>query len=119
MQTEALFTSFMQLTGLPENVIPHIVAKYQPRVFKKKTMVLAAGKVANEVYFILSGCMRLYYEKEGKDISAYFFTEGSFAGAYDSFISRNPSRHYIEANEPCERRGHRSFHYAHPNFRLT
>ena len=46
--------------------------------------------------------MRLYYEKDGADISAYFFTEGSFAGAYDSFISQRPSRHFIEAIEPCQ-----------------
>ena len=102
MPTKFPINSFPQLSGLPENVIPQMFAKWEPRVFKKKTIVVAAGKVANEVYFILTGCMRLYYEKEGKDISAYFFTEGSFAGAYDSFISRSPSRLNIEANEPCE-----------------
>ena len=63
---------------------------------KKKTNILKAGKTAKEVYFILSGCIRLFYEKDGEDISAYFFTEKMFAEAYDSFISQKPSRHSIE-----------------------
>ncbi len=46
--------------------------------------------------------MRLFYEKDGEDISAYFFTEGTFAGAYDRFTSRQPSRHSIETLEDCE-----------------
>ena len=53
---------------------------------------MTAGKIAKEVYFIKSCCIRLFYEKDGEDISAYFFTEKMFAGAYDSFISRKPSR---------------------------
>jgi CRP-like cAMP-binding protein len=46
--------------------------------------------------------MRLFYIKDGIDISAYFFTENMFAGAYDSFASRKSSRHYIEAVEDCQ-----------------
>lgn len=75
---------------------------FDSRTIKKKTNLLTAGKVAKEVYFIKSGCVRLFYEKDGEDISAYFFTEKMFAGAYDSFISQKPSRHGIETIEDCE-----------------
>ncbi len=69
---------------------------------KKETNLLTVGNTADEVYFITKGCIRLFYEKDGVDISAYFFTEGMFAGAYDSYISRQPSRHSLETLEDCE-----------------
>jgi len=41
----------------------------------------------------------VYYEKLGKDLSGYFFLENGFAGAYDSFITQQPSRQGLEAME--------------------
>ncbi len=75
---------------------------FSSRTIKRKTNLLTAGKIAGEVYFIKSGCIRLFYEVDGEDISAYFFTEKMFAGAYDSFISQKPSRHHIETIEDSE-----------------
>lgn len=82
--------------------IVEFTKNFDSRTLKKKTTLLNAGKIAKEVHFIKSGCIRLYYEKDGEDISAYFFTEHMFAGAYDSFISQKLSRHSIEAIEDCE-----------------
>jgi hypothetical protein len=45
--------------------------------------------------------MRLYYDRDGMDISAFFFTENMFAGAYDSFTTKTKSRHFIETIEDC------------------
>jgi len=70
--------------------------------YKKKTLVLKAGNTSKDIFFVTKGCLRLYYKKEDMDISAYFFTENTFAGAYDSFVSQQPSRHFIEAFEDCE-----------------
>ena len=76
-----------------------MLRRFEERKIKKKTNLLEAGRVSKEVYFVLEGCLRVYYEKDGVDISAYFFTEDMFAGAYDSFTSKEPSRHSIEAIE--------------------
>jgi len=75
---------------------------FVPSILKKKTVILKTGDTAKEIYFVTKGCLRLFYEKEGKDISAYFFTENMFAGAYDSFVSQRASRHSIETFEDCE-----------------
>ena len=102
MTPDTLIQSIRQLADFSDEELGVILAKFEPRSIKKKTNLLPTGSVAKEVYFIISGCMRLFYEKDGEDISAYFFTEGTFAGAYDSFTSRQPSRHSIEALEDCE-----------------
>ncbi len=75
---------------------------FENKNFKKKTILLQSGKIANEVYFIVNGCVRLFCYKDGHELSTYFFTENMFAGSYDSFISRKPSKVSIETLEDCE-----------------
>src|SRR4051812_22138550 len=87
-----------QVTGFADNELALLMKYFEVKNIKKKTVILKAGTTAQELYFIVSGCMRLFYEKDGVDISAYFFTDLMFAGAYDSFASRQPSRHSIEAS---------------------
>jgi CRP-like cAMP-binding protein len=91
-----------QVTGFADNELELLMKYFEVKNIKKKTVILKAGTTAQELYFIVSGCMRLFYEKDGVDISAYFFTDLMFAGAYDSFASRQPSRHSIEASEDCQ-----------------
>ena len=92
---EQITHTIKQITGFSDQEIALVLEKFEKRTIKKKTVLLTAGTTAKEVYFILDGLMRLYYHKDGEDISAYFFNEGMFAGAYDSFVSQRPSRHYF------------------------
>lgn len=87
---------------ITEKELEKLVNNFEPRVVPKKTTLVQAGRAADEIYYLRSGCIRLYYLKEGVDISAYFFTEKMFAGAYDSFITQTPSRHYLETTEDSE-----------------
>jgi CRP-like cAMP-binding protein len=91
-----------QITGFSDADLELVMKYFEAKNIKKKTILLKAGDRAQELYFIVSGCMRLFYEKDGSDISAYFFTDLMFAGAYDSFVSRQPSRHSIETSEDCQ-----------------
>lgn len=90
------------MENLTTKDINEFIKNFDSRVIKKKTNLLTAGNIAKEVYYIKNGCIRLFYEKDGEDISAYFFIEKMFAGAYDRFISQKPSRHNIESIEDCE-----------------
>jgi CRP-like cAMP-binding protein len=89
-------------TGLTEPELQTLLKHFETKSIKKKTILLNAGKTAKEVYYIINGCLRLFYIKDGLDISSYFFTEAMFAGAYESFISQQPSRQAIETIEDCE-----------------
>lgn len=102
MTNENIITAIKQMTGFTESELGIVLKHFETKSIKKKSNLLEAGATAKEVYFILNGCIRLFYEKDGEDISAYFFTEKMFAGAYDSFISQKPSRHSIETLEDCE-----------------
>ena len=101
MTEKEIINSMMKLTHLSEIDIKIILKKFEIKSIKKKTRILEVGNVSKEIYFILKGCIRVFYVKNGNDISSYFFTESMFAGAYDSFISQKPSRYSLETLEDC------------------
>lgn len=74
-------------------------------VFKqvpRKFALVRQGQVANELYFINKGMLRLFYENEGDEITAFIFRENLFASSYDSFLRQTPSIQSLEALEEAD-----------------
>lgn len=67
-----------------------------------KAILLEEGKVAEKLYLIRKGCLRLFFYNEGKDITFQFFFEGDFVASFDSLYKRTPSLFYLESIEPTE-----------------
>ncbi|WP_304642477.1 Crp/Fnr family transcriptional regulator [uncultured Muribaculum sp.] len=67
-----------------------------------KAILLEEGKVAEKLYLIRKGCLRLFFYNEGKDIAFQFFFEGDFVASFDSLYKRTPSLFYLESIEPTE-----------------
>jgi len=66
---------------------------------KKESRIVREGQYSDKVYFIISGCARAYYLKDGKDISDWFAFENEFICPIVSFFTSEPSPHYIELLE--------------------
>ncbi|MBK7172306.1 MAG: Crp/Fnr family transcriptional regulator [Bacteroidales bacterium] len=96
-----------------ENEIKNYLSKYIPitkelenelskidfvRVYPKGTLLLEEGKISNECYFIIKGCIRSFYNKDGEEKTTEFFTEEEavIPSAYGKQIS---SEYYIECME--------------------
>lgn len=67
-----------------------------------KTILLEEGKVADRLFLIRKGCLRLFFYNDGKDITFQFFFEGDFVASFDSLYKRTPSLFYLESIEPTE-----------------
>ena len=67
-----------------------------------KTILLEEGKVADRMYLIRKGCLRLFFNNEGRDITFQFFFEGDFVASFDSLYQRTPSLFSLESIEPAE-----------------
>ncbi len=65
-----------------------------------KTILLNEGDVANTIYLIKKGCIREWFNKDGKDITFQFFFESQPVASIDSFINQKPSLFTIESIEP-------------------
>lgn len=72
------------------------------RKVPKKFKLVEEGQVAKEVYFINKGLIRLYYCKNGEEITGFIFQEGLFASSYDSFLREQPSNQTLETLEDCD-----------------
>ncbi|HZY37507.1 MAG TPA: Crp/Fnr family transcriptional regulator [Mucilaginibacter sp.] len=65
-----------------------------------KTILLNEGDVSRYGYFIKQGCLRLWFNNKGKDITFQFFFENEAVSSVESFRSGEPSLFSIESIEP-------------------
>ena len=77
--------------------IPHTV-KYYPA----KSTLLSAGDCAMFLFFIKSGAVRMWFNKDGKDSTFQFFFENMPVCSFESFLRSEPSMFSIETIEPTE-----------------
>lgn len=79
-----------------------LLSESQTIAVPAKTVLLEEGKVADRLYLIRKGCLRLFFYNEGKDITFQFFFEGDFVASFDSMHKRAPSLFGLESIEPSE-----------------
>jgi CRP-like cAMP-binding protein len=65
-----------------------------------KTVLLHEGDVSRNAYFIREGCLRLWFNNKGKDVTFQFFFENEAVSSVESFRSGEPSLFSIESVEP-------------------
>lgn len=70
------------------------------REIKSKTILLHEGEISSHAHFIRKGCLRQWFNKDGKDITFQFFFENQPVASIDSFINNQPSLFSIESIEP-------------------
>ena len=59
-------------------------------------------QISREAFFIGEGCVRLYYDKDGEEITGFIFTEGMIASSFASFLNGEPSLQMLETIEDCQ-----------------
>lgn len=65
-----------------------------------KTVLLHHGEISSHIYYIKKGCLRQWFNKDGKDITLQFFFEEQPVASIDSLMNRQPSLFAIESIEP-------------------
>ncbi len=66
----------------------------------KNTILVREGQYADNTYYLVSGCARAFYLKDGKDITDWFAFDNDFICSINSFFLQIPSPHYIEVLTP-------------------
>ena len=64
-----------------------------------KTILLNEGEVSNKAYFIEKGCLRLWFNNQGKDVTFQFFFEKEAVSSIESFSKKQVSFFNIETIE--------------------
>jgi CRP-like cAMP-binding protein len=101
-----MFSGFYQYTGqilsftAAEKAL--IESAFSFRQVPKKFKLAEEGKIARELFYIVKGLARLYYTRNGEEITGYIFKENLFASSYESFLRQVPSIQTLETIEDCD-----------------
>jgi CRP-like cAMP-binding protein len=96
-----------------ENEIVKYLSKYVPvtqemeqaiiqsgfiKSYRKGTRLLEEGELSNECYFVIKGCIRSYYIKNGEEKTTEFYTEEQVVTP-TVYGKKIPSEYYLECIE--------------------
>jgi CRP-like cAMP-binding protein len=90
-----------QFVRLSQEDISAIMETTRIRMFKKGTILLREGQMANLCYFNLKGCVRQYYLLNGLEKTTNFYTEGEPIAPNEGSAKNQPSRFYLACVEDC------------------
>ena len=65
-----------------------------------KTVLLKEGEVSQKAFFIEKGCLRVWFNNNGKDVTFQFAFENEILSGAESFRKKIPSFFTIETIEP-------------------
>ncbi len=93
---------FAQYIRLSDQLKEEITNRVKFKTFAKGEMLHSADRVCTRSYFIQKGLLRLYFLKDGKEISEYFSCEGDWTNSPRSFMQRKQDIYYIDAIEQTD-----------------
>ncbi len=66
-----------------------------------RTVLLNEGEISHKYFLIEKGCLRVWFNNNGKDTTFQFFFEGEGLASIESFRKNVPGMFTIETIEPC------------------
>lgn len=99
---ERLFKSIQDYISLSEKEIELLYNAIEKRLFRKNDVIFTEGNLAEDIYYVTKGCVRLFYTVDGTDKTAFFYTEGQFICAGESYTYNIPAVENYQAVEDTE-----------------
>jgi len=65
-----------------------------------KTVLLEEGEISKKLFIIEKGCVRVWFNNNGKDLTTQFFFENQSVASIESFMKKFPSQAAVETIEP-------------------
>ncbi len=84
---------------LTEEEITFAKNHFPIKSYTKNEVFFHEGNIAKRIYFVIEGCVRLFYSVDGDEKTAYFYTEGKFFCANESLAKNTPARENFQALE--------------------
>ncbi len=94
---------FSDRMPISDEDLNYFCSKYRLKRTKRNQVLLNAGEVNPYMYFVNTGCLRVYMlDQSGREATRFLVTENRFGTAFPSFILQEPSMAYIQSLEPSE-----------------
>jgi CRP-like cAMP-binding protein len=95
---EALAKYILKKVKISDEDLQLILSYFKLRTVKKKEILLLEGDLSNKMYFVVKGCLRIYFIKDvGTEVTRRIIFENDASSSMVSFITEETSKEYIEA----------------------
>lgn len=99
---QELEKAISSISILSPKVMTIFVAAFQQWSVPKDHFLIREHEVGDYIFFIKKGIARIYYFKNGKEITEWIASDEQFFLSITSFFERSPSRLIIQTLEPAE-----------------
>lgn len=93
---------FAQLTEVSPLLAQELRLRIRQQTVGKSEYLHQAGSICNRTYWVQSGLLRLYYLKNGREITDFFSFEGQWITSAYSFMHQVPDQFYLQVIEPSQ-----------------
>jgi CRP/FNR family transcriptional regulator, anaerobic regulatory protein len=100
--TTPILTSIRSVVSLTAEEEAAFVQILEVKRLKKKEFLLQEGDICSKIFFVNSGCTRLFYSVEGVENTIQFFFGMSWYTDYSSFLTGEATHENMQALEACE-----------------
>lgn len=77
--------------------------KMEAKSYKRKFHLVREGDLTHKYYFMLKGCLRMYYVNEqGQEVNVHFVPEGLWMTFFTLEKEHLETEYYVECIEDCE-----------------
>jgi CRP/FNR family transcriptional regulator len=95
---EALFNHIQRFVTLNQSDKDLLSSLLQQKEYKRKEFLLKEGQICGSNFFVVKGCLRMYYVNDkGVEQIAYFGIDNWWLCDYKSYDMQQPSQYYIQA----------------------
>jgi CRP-like cAMP-binding protein len=100
---ELIFANFGMHIRLDAGEEEQVKARLQSLAVKKNAVLLNAGEICRNIYFVNKGCLRIFnVDKEGEEHNNLFCPENWWAADMASFSGKAPAFYNLSALEDSE-----------------
>ena len=97
--SRSLIQHLEQQVSLTEEERLFLAHQIPEKEIPKHTLLLSEDQISQAFYFVVKGCVRMYYLVDGVEKTTFFYTEGAFVSSYKSFTQQVPAPHFLQAVE--------------------
>jgi len=98
----SLLTLLNYFYPLSKEIETFLINHASPCSFRRGKLILKAGDICGQVYFIKKGAVRGFIKEDKKDITTWITAENELVTSISSLESDDPSIENMQAIEACE-----------------
>lgn len=98
---ERLLKHLKDIHSLSDDIEEKLRESFKQVVLPKGEYLITEGRTCRYLYFLEQGCLRGFYNLDGKEVTHWFGFEGDFVTSFHSFITQEPAVESIQLLEGC------------------